>query len=89
MERDFSRTLLLDIITHRFQFLKTMNKRVRSHLYFSLLGREVNSLTKINLQEYMKISSMFVGKDAGSHEVAVFMCVFLFGEKAPSFTLAR
>jgi hypothetical protein len=50
MERDPSRTLLLDIITHRFGFLKSMNKRLRDQLYHSLLGRPVNPLSKINIQ---------------------------------------
>jgi hypothetical protein len=64
LEKDSSRSLLLDIITHRFGFLKTMSKRVRENLYRSLFRREINPLTKINIQEYMKINEMFVGRDA-------------------------
>ena len=55
LEKDPSRNLLLDIITHRFNFLKTINKKMRNSIYRSLLGRQVNPLTKINIQEYMKI----------------------------------
>ena len=31
----------------------------------------------------MKISEMFVGRDANNHEVAVFMYTFLFSDKIP------
>ncbi len=47
---DPSRTLLLDIITHRFNFLKNLTKRVRDNIYRSLLGRDISEFTKINIQ---------------------------------------
>lgn len=51
VEKDPSRTVLLDIITHRFNFMKNMSKRTRENIYRSLLGRtDINPLTKINIQ---------------------------------------
>ena len=37
----------------------------------------------------MKISSIFVGKDASNQEVAVFMFSFLFSDRKPTFELAK
>lgn len=49
-----------------------------------MLGREINSLTKINIHEYMKLSEMFVGRDASPLQVATFMHIFLFGNEVPT-----
>lgn len=49
----------------------------------------MNALTKINIQEYMKISEMFVGRDASNIQVATLMYLFLFGENAPTLDSAQ
>ena len=84
-EKDPSRTVLLDIITHRFGFMKAIGGRMRDHIYRCLLGREnVNILTKINVQEYMRFCEMFLGRDAGSPEIATFLYLLFFNGQIPS-----
>ena len=37
----------------------------------------------------MKLSEMFVGRDANSQQTATFMYLFLFGEEVPSLDRAK
>lgn len=84
-EKDPSRTVLLDIITHRFGFMKAIGGRMRDAIYRCLLGREnVNMLTKINVQEYMRFCELFVGRDAGPVETATFLYLLLFNGQHPN-----
>jgi hypothetical protein len=51
LERDPSRTLMLDVLNHRFSFMKQLNRRIKDRLYRCLFKRdEIHAFTKINLQ---------------------------------------
>lgn len=54
IERDPSRTLLIDVLNHRFSFMKQINRRLKDNIYRSLFKRDdIHPLTKINVQEYI------------------------------------
>jgi hypothetical protein len=66
LERDPSRTLLIDVLNHRFTFMKQVNRRLRDNIYRCLLKRDdIHVLSKISVQEYIRFYEMFVGRDAG------------------------
>jgi hypothetical protein len=51
VERDPSRTLLLDVLNHRFAFMKQLGKRLRDRIYSCLFRRDdLHALAKINVQ---------------------------------------
>lgn len=86
VEKDPSRTLLIDVLNHRFSFMKQLNRRLRDNVYRCLLKRdEIHSLTKINVQEYMRFYEMFIARDANLVETATFIYLILFGNSQPSF----
>jgi hypothetical protein len=89
IERDPSRTLLLDVLNHRFAFMKQMGRRLRDWIYRCLLKRDdLHPLSKLNLQEYMAFYEMLVGRDANIVDTATFIYLLLFHE-TPSFSSAK
>jgi hypothetical protein len=89
IERDPSRTLLLDVLNHRFAFMKQMGRRLRDRVYRCLLKRdELHPLSKINLQDYMAFYEMLVGRDANIVDTATFVYILLF-QDTPSFSSAK
>ena len=85
-EKDPSRTLLIDVLNHRFSFMKQLNRRLKDNVFRCLLKRDdIHSLTKINVQEYMRFYEMFIGRDSNLVETATFIYLILFGNSAPSF----
>lgn len=78
---DSSRTVLLDILTHRFQFLKKMKKKGRDLVFKIILGEQaLRPLFKINIQDYIKFIQLFVSRDADCSVTSMFIFKFLFRE---------
>lgn len=58
-------TVLLDILTCRFDFLKNGKKKMRDLLYKSVFGfSEIGTYTKIGIQDYIKFIRIFISRDA-------------------------
>lgn len=71
--------MLLDIVIHRFEFLKAMKKKARDLVFEILLGVEgVSTYYKINIHEYIKFNQLFVSRDAEPAQLAMFIFAFLF-----------
>lgn len=80
---DISRTVLLDVLTHRFSFLKSLSSCTRNKLYWAVFQREVTALSKISINEYLKFSEIFIGRDADPTALSSFIYLFLFGHQPP------
>lgn len=90
IERDPSRTLLLDVLNHRFAFMKQLGRKLRDRIYRCLLKRDdLHPLSKVNLQEYMAFYEMLVGRDANIVDTATFVYLLLFHDETPSFLAAK
>lgn len=80
---------MLDVLNHRFVFMKQLGKRVKDRVYRCLLKRDdIYPFTKLNISEYMAFYEMFVGRDSDIIETATFVYLFLFGG-TPSFPSAK
>jgi len=54
VEHDPSGSLMVDVLNHRFAFMKQLGRRLRERIYRCLFRRDdFHILSKINLQEYM------------------------------------
>ena len=78
---DKSNTVLIEILVHRFDFLKKMKKKCLELLFKTLLNLEdLPKYYKINIQDYLKFIQLFVYRDADNFTVAMFIFSFLFKE---------
>lgn len=76
---DSSRTVLLEILIHRFDFLKKMKRKARDSIFKILLGVEsLSPIFKISIQDYIKFIQLFISRDADTSLVAIFAFKFLF-----------
>ncbi len=81
-QEDASRTVLLDILEHRFGFLSNLKKKIKNCIFKSLLGcDEIYSYSKLKIHEYIRFLQLFVYRDASTHELSFFIFNFLFREQ--------
>jgi hypothetical protein len=79
---DLSRTVLLEVVIHRFDFLKKMKKKGRELIFRILLGEQSRQpMFKINIQDYIKLIQIFVSRDAEPPFLSMFIFRFLFKDE--------
>lgn len=70
---------MVDIVVHRYEFLKKMKKKARDSILKIILGEdELTPVTKMNIQDYIKFVQLLISRDAESTLVAMFLFMFLF-----------
>ncbi len=52
-------------------------------------SEDINELTKINLNQYMRFCEIFIGRDASVAETATFIYLILFGGSQPTYELGK
>ena len=71
----------MDIVVHRFEFLKKLKKKIRELIFKVILSMdEIPTYYKINIHEYLKFTQLFVSRDAEPNFLTMFMLTFLFKE---------
>lgn len=76
-----SESIFLEVLVHRFGWLKTLHKKTIERLFSALNVDNIDRYAKITLKTYVEFIRLFVIRDASEEALSEFLLKFFFGRK--------